>query len=98
MYRRPGPAGDADGLAADSSRPRGGQESHHIGDLVDRHRAADGIPVGSAPQSFLLAAHWPNEEAVVAFEQSGAYQEVTNRLAPLLRVAPKRELWAALAS
>lgn len=38
-------------------------------------------------------ARWPSEEAVVKFEQSTEYSTALDELAPLLRVAPKRELW-----
>lgn len=41
-------------------------------------------------------ATWPSEEAVIAFEGSGPYLALLERLTPRLRVPPKRELWAVL--
>ena len=40
--------------------------------------------------------YWPDEPAVLAFEASLPYQALQQRLAPLLRVPPKRELWEVL--
>ena len=41
-------------------------------------------------------ATWLGEETVVAFENSASYRALLERLAPRLRVPPKRELWVLL--
>ena len=43
-------------------------------------------------------AFWSSRSAVEAFETPPDYQAFVNALAPLLRVPPKRELWAGRAT
>lgn len=42
-------------------------------------------------------AYWADRGAVEAFEAEPTYRAVLDDLAPLLRVPPRRELWAILA-